>query len=220
MINHDILYPLPGRIDLDGPPSILGSKILSPWPGVCEDGGQRRRVWLATLDFFSHLLGCAIAYKFLNGMHCRCVRFQISREASQVDIFRQVGELLVESRYHISWKNPYNHGEWWHCHDIWLTKHVLRMWLFVLLVIRFHRVYTNRGGGDHGDQPEEGCLCCLRATMWRKNKLLQEIMLVDWAIAVYINVYGVWRWASEWTATIWWFQKCLPSTFYLPNEWS
>jgi len=70
------------------------------------------------------------------------------------------------------------------------------MWLFVLLVIRFHRVYTNRGGGDHGDQPEEGCLCCLGATMWRKNKLLQEIMLVDWAIAVYINVYEVWLWMS------------------------
>ena len=77
-----------------------------------------------------------------------------------------------------------------------MTKHGLRMWLFVLLVIRFHRVYTDRGGGDHGDQPEEGCLCCLGATMWRKNKLLQEIMLVDWAIAVYINVYGVWLWMS------------------------
>lgn len=70
------------------------------------------------------------------------------------------------------------------------------MWLFVLLVIRFHRVYTNRGGGDDGDQPEEGCLCCLGATMWRKNNLLQEIMLVDWGIAVYINVYGVWLWMS------------------------
>ena len=32
--------------------------------------------------------------------------------------------------------------------------------------------------------------------MWRKNKLLQEIMLVDWAIAVYINVYEVWLWMS------------------------
>ena len=50
---------------------------------------SNNRIMITTYNILSPFLGYSplvfVGYKFLNGMHCRCVRFQISREASQVD---------------------------------------------------------------------------------------------------------------------------------------
>lgn len=181
---------------------------------------------ITTYNILSPFLGYSplvfVGYKFLNGMHCRCVRFQISREASQVD--------SKDVRLVNCWLNP----------DIISLEKIPTTMVNddIVMIYDWPNMVLECGYsfcwsfGFIGFIPTEGAgimvtnrrkvvfvvwgrPCGERINCYRKSCLL--IGLLPFILTFMGCGFG---WASEWTAKIWWFQKRLPSTFYLPNEYS